>query len=277
MELRQRLLTALILIPLVVWAVLGLNTSTLGLILALFVLLGSWEWGRLIGLRSVVARIGYALMIATLLLLVHALTRELSGVALMVFAVAGLWWLIATLWVLRYRGATGVRAVDTFIGMLVGIVVLVPAWLALTRIHGFSAAGPYLMLFVMVLIWAADSGAYFAGRKLGRHKLAPAVSPGKTVEGVIGGLLAAALFALAAAFGFDLPVLGVFGFVLLSLAVVLLSVVGDLFESLMKRRVGVKDSGQLLPGHGGVLDRIDSLTAAAPVFALGLSLFEGLR
>lgn len=275
--LKHRLLTALVLIPLVVWAVLGLSTQALGLILALFVLLGSWEWGRLIGLRSVVARIGYALMMGVLLLLASALSQTLPGLPLMVFAVAGLWWLMATLWVLRYRGATGINAVDTLVGMLIGILVLVPTWLALTRIHGYSDAGPYLMLFVMVLIWVADSGAYFAGRRLGRHKLAPAVSPGKTVEGVIGGLVAAALFACIAAFGFDLPVLGLIGFVLLSLTVVLFSVVGDLFESLFKRRVGVKDSGQLLPGHGGVLDRIDSLTAAAPIFALGLSLFEGLR
>jgi phosphatidate cytidylyltransferase len=275
--LKQRLLTALVLIPLVVWAVLGLNTEVLALILALFVVIASWEWGRLIGLNSVVTKTAYALMIVTLLLLAHLGARQLAGVGFMIFALAGAWWLVGAAWVFVYRGAKGIKARDTFIGMLVGILVLVPTWLALTRIHGFSADGPYLMLFVMVLIWAADSGAYFVGRKLGRHKLAPAVSPGKTVEGVVGGLVAAGLFSLIAAFGFELPLLGIAGFVLLSLVVVLFSIVGDLFESLVKRRVGVKDSGQLLPGHGGMLDRIDSLTAAAPIFALGLSLFGGAR
>ncbi len=275
--LKQRLLTALVLIPLVVWAVLALSTNALGLVLALFVVLGSWEWGRLIGLNSVVARTGYVLLIVTLLLLAHISARQLAGVEFMIFVLAGAWWLIGTVWVFRYHGGTGIKPQDTFIGMIVGILVLVPTWLALTRIHAFSADGPYMLLFVMVLIWVADSGAYFAGRRLGRHKLAPAVSPGKTVEGVIGGLVAAGVFSLIGAFAFDLPVLGAAGFVLLSLVVALFSVVGDLFESLFKRRVGVKDSGQLLPGHGGVLDRIDSLTAAAPVFALGLTLFEGMR
>jgi len=273
--LKQRLLTALILIPLVVWAVLGLSTNTLAWILALFVVLASWEWGHLVGLTSTAGRVGYTLLVEALLLLAYVSSQAFAGFAELIFILAGLWWLVGTGWVLRYHGGTGIKPWDTTIGMIAGVMVLVPTWLALTRIHDISDAGPYLMLFVMVLIWAADSGAYFVGRKLGRHKLAPAVSPGKTVEGVFGGLAAAGVFALFCAFGFDLPTLGVVGFVLLSLVVVLFSVVGDLLESMFKRRVGLKDSGQILPGHGGMLDRIDSLTAAAPIFALGLNLFGG--
>jgi len=272
--LKQRLLTALILIPLVVWAVLGLSTAVLGLILGLFVLLGSWEWARLIGLQSTLARSAYVAFIAMLLYLSKFLLATSENFIFAALIAAGLWWLIGSAWVFRYRGETGLKAVDTQFGLFVGVIVLIPTWLAMTYIHAFSDNGPAMLLFVMVLIWAADSGAYFAGRKFGKHKLAPQVSPGKTIEGVVGGLLAAALFSIIGATSFDLPVLGGISFVLLSVIVVLLSVIGDLFESLFKRRAGVKDSGQLLPGHGGVLDRIDSLTAAAPIFALALAVFE---
>ncbi len=272
--LKQRLLTALILIPLVVWAVLGLSTSVLGLILALFVLLGSWEWARLIGLHSPIVRSAYVAFIAMLLYLSKFLLATSENFIFASLVAAGLWWLIGTVWVFLYRGETGLKPVDTQFGLFVGVIVLIPTWLAMTYIHAFSENGPAMLLFVMVLIWAADSGAYFAGRKFGKHKLAPQVSPGKTIEGVVGGLLAAALFSVIGATSFDLPVLGGISFVLLSVIVVLLSVIGDLFESLFKRRAGVKDSGQLLPGHGGVLDRIDSLTAAAPIFALALAVFE---
>ena len=275
--LKQRLLTALVLILLMVWGVLKLSTDALSFILALFVVLGSWEWGRLIGLTSLAAKIFYTILVVGLLALSRLASIDIAGTELAIFSLAALWWLCGTIWVFRYRGETGLAPKDTLIGVFAGILVLVPTWLALLHIHGFSADGPYMLLFVMVLIWAADSGAYFAGRKLGKHKLAPMVSPGKTIEGVVGGLLAAGIFSLLGALYFNLHVLGVLGFVLLCLIVVLFSIIGDLFESLFKRRVGVKDSGQLLPGHGGVLDRIDSLTAAAPIFALGLTMFENVK
>ena len=275
--LKQRLLTALVLILLMVWGVLKLSTDALSFILALFVVPGGWEWGRLIGLTSLAAKIFYTILVVGLLALSRLASIDIAGTELAIFSLAALWWLCGTIWVFRYRGETGLAPKDTLIGVFAGILVLVPTWLALLHIHGFSADGPYMLLFVMVLIWAADSGAYFAGRKLGKHKLAPMVSPGKTIEGVVGGLLAAGIFSLLGALYFNLHVLGVLGFVLLCLIVVLFSIIGDLFESLFKRRVGVKDSGQLLPGHGGVLDRIDSLTAAAPIFALGLTMFENVK
>src|SRR5690606_17335644 len=134
----------------------------------------------------------------------------------------------------------------------------------LVRLHEH---GPAVMLFLLLLVVAADVGAYFAGRRFGRNKLAPRVSPGKTWEGVIGGLLGAALIALAGGAWFGVPLVP---FVALCVVAVLASIVGDLTESLFKRHAGVKDSGTLLPGHGGVLDRVDSVTAAAPVFLIGL-------
>ncbi len=166
---------------------------------------------------------------------------------------------------------TGVR-----IGNLVlGGLLLAGAWVAVVGLHRASE-GPALVLFLFVLIWLADSGAYFAGRAFGRHKLSPAVSPGKTWEGAAGGLAGALLAALVLVLGGFAGALPLAAFVALSLLVALVSIGGDLWESRLKREAGVKDSGSLLPGHGGMLDRIDSLIAAAPVYALGVGLIRGV-
>ena len=271
--LKQRLITAAILIPLVIWSIFGLPTLGLALLLALVVLAGAWEWGRLIQLQTVSARLVYVGVIALLMLaLAFGIHRENVWIVAILF-VAGLWWLVAIAWVARYRGQQRSAPENVLMGALIGGVVLVPGWVALSLVHGHMNHGPTFMLFFMILIWAADSGAYFVGRKWGRNKLLPLVSPGKTLEGVAGAVVAGALMAVVGSWILGLTPLQGLGFVLICVATVLFSIVGDLLESLFKRRVGVKDSGVLLPGHGGVLDRIDSMTAAAPVFALGLMVF----
>ena len=151
---------------------------------------------------------------------------------------------------------------------------MLSTWLALVVLHSRPDQGPHWVLYLLVLVWVADSGAFFAGRQFGRTRLAPKVSPGKTWEGVLGGLTACALFAFGYAHYLELQGAVLTGFVLVSLVTVLFSVAGDLLESLLKRQRGVKDSGTLIPGHGGILDRIDSLFAAAPVFLLGLRWIE---
>ena len=151
---------------------------------------------------------------------------------------------------------------------------MVSTWLALVVLHSRPDQGPHWVLFLLVLVWVADSGAFFAGRQFGRTKLAPKVSPGKTWEGVFGALIACALFAFGYARFLELQGLALTGFILISLVTVLFSVAGDLLESLLKRQHGVKDSGTLIPGHGGILDRIDSLFAAAPIFLFGLRWIE---
>ena len=182
---------------------------------------------------------------------------------------AGLRWVLGWLlcWVLCWqRSARLPGAAHPAVRFAAGWLILVPTFLALVRLH---QERPSLVLYVLVLIWVADSAAFFAGRRFGRRKLASRVSPGKTWEGVAGGVAGAAVLALATVAAAGHGHQGPTRFVFLSIGVALASVLGDLLESLFKRRAGLKDSGTLIPGHGGVLDRIDSLTAAGPCFATG--------
>ncbi|MDX1592745.1 MAG: phosphatidate cytidylyltransferase [Gammaproteobacteria bacterium] len=271
--LRQRILTALVLVPLVVGGVLGLGTQPLALLLAAVILLAGWEWASLVDSARTSARVAYLVLLG-LVLFGTALAWQAHGVPAAIrwtLAPALLGWVIAGGWVVAYQRSAGHRpaAPGPWTLRIVGLLVLVPPWLALVTVHGSGPEGPWLVLFLLVLIWTADSGAYFAGRRFGRHKLASRVSPGKSLEGVAGALLLGSLFTLAAGVGLGIAGRTLGLFLLLGVATVLVSVLGDLFESLVKRYRDVKDSGGLLPGHGGVLDRIDSLTAAAPFFAVG--------
>ncbi|MBI3771210.1 MAG: phosphatidate cytidylyltransferase [Gammaproteobacteria bacterium] len=258
-----------------IWAIFGLTSSQFSLVLAGIALVGAWEWAGLITLTKIWMRLLYVVVIGLLIATILAVPLSDSGLRCLLF-IAALWWVGALIWVLRYRGQSGLTSRDVVIGVVGGVVVLVPTWLGLSELHGYSGNGPQWLLYVMILIWCADSGAYFTGRRWGRNKLAPHVSPGKSWEGVYGALAITLLVSLVASKLFELSTADLIWFLPLSMITVLISIVGDLLESLFKRRAGVKDSGRILPGHGGVLDRIDSLTAAGPVFALGLSLF-GVR
>ncbi|AMN47356.1 phosphatidate cytidylyltransferase [Steroidobacter denitrificans] len=261
--LRQRVITALILGPAAVLAILFLPQMILMAVLAAAVLAGAWEWSVFPGFTRHSARWAYVGCIAVCLAAAWWwLDRggALHGLLYVTLA----WWLLALIWVV-----VAPRRVNRLSAGVAGLFVLVPAWLALVRLH---AMAPALMLFLLLLAVSADIGAYFVGRRYGRHKLAPQVSPGKTWEGVCGGLLASAGMAAigVAWFSADPGLTNPAGFIGLCVAVVAASIIGDLTESMFKRHAGLKDSGTLLPGHGGVLDRIDSITAAAPMFLLGL-------
>ncbi len=268
--LRQRILTALVLVPLVIGGVLFLETVYLSLVFALIVLWGGLEWARLAGLVSSGSRIAYATAVAAGLWSSAILLRQgESGVWLLI--IAAVWWGAVVLQLLRYRPRGVSEQGISMPALLAGLITLVPPWMALAWLHARPDDGPAMTLFLLVLIWVADSGAYFAGRRWGNVKLAPRISPGKTREGVYGALAGAAACGLAMAMLQEFGILHILLFVFLCILTTVFSVVGDLFESLAKRRRGVKDSGAVLPGHGGILDRIDSLTAAAPMFVLGLS------
>jgi phosphatidate cytidylyltransferase len=226
--------------------------------------IGAWEWAGFGALRGRFARALYAFIVALTLLAAWRWTLD-SGQLIILLSVACAWWVIAFLW-LSLAPAWNRPALT----LVCGLAVLTPAFIALARLQisaGGFARGPLLVLWLVFMVCAADIGAYFAGRAFGRRKLAPRVSPGKTWEGALGGLAMVALVAGGGALYFGLRPLAVVAF---GCGVGIFSVIGDLTESMFKRAAALKDSGTLLPGHGGLLDRIDSVTAAAPLYALGL-------
>ena len=265
---KSRVLTALVLIPVAVAAVLWLPSAAFGVILAAIALLAGLEYLRLAGYPEPAPRLAYLAGLAALLAAGWFLLDS-EPVAWLV-AVLALWWVMLAFVLFGGRVDTAAVSGRRPLALLGSLPLLAGCWIALTGLHAAQWAGPHAVLFVMVLIWVADSGAYFAGRRWGRRKLAPAISPGKTLEGLVGAL-AGALICGAGAYGLGvLPGLDLVSVLSLCVLTTLVSVAGDLWESVAKRRSGTKDSGSLLPGHGGVLDRIDSLLAAAPVFATGL-------
>ncbi|CBL46408.1 Phosphatidate cytidylyltransferase [gamma proteobacterium HdN1] len=263
--LQQRIFTALILASFALAAIFLLDNREFALAMAVPVLLGAWEWSRLMGVENNVKRALVIASVAVLLVLIW-----FAGLHWIVVPGALLW--LLALWLVKTYPASARYLEDQRVLWAMGLIVLVPAWQALVYLQGLPS-GPYWVLYVMLLVWGADTGAFFAGRRFGKRKLAPAVSPGKTIEGLFGGLALTLSVAIVVAWLSDMVhEIGIIGFLVVSLITVLASVLGDLFESMIKRHRGVKDSSNLLPGHGGVLDRIDSLTAAAPVFVAGLLL-----
>ncbi|MDT0617327.1 phosphatidate cytidylyltransferase [Salinisphaera sp. P385] len=266
--LKTRILTALVALPLVIAAILWLPTTGVALIVGALLTLGAWEWSRLGGIHETGPRVVGAGVAALLMLggwygLVH------PGLVLTWLGAALVWWAAAVRWIPAFPRGWDASLGRPALTLASGLLVLSACFVALVDLHAHRG-GPTLLLLLLVLIWAADTGAYFAGRALGRHKLAPNVSPGKTMEGAIGGLALTALAGALAAWWLDLAGGAALAFILLAVLTGAISIVGDLTQSMFKRHAGVKDSGNLFPGHGGVLDRIDSLLAAAPLFVLGL-------
>lgn len=271
--LKQRVITAVILTIIFLSALLGLPAGYFSFFIGAVVLIGAWEWANLSGCGALWQRLLYSAIIFMLLLVVSAYlgfkgeaSPNLNLEAIRQLLIAGcVWWALALLLVQGYP-TSAILWGHKWSRLLMGIFVLVPTWVALVYIRQ-QTNGALLVLLLMLVVALADIGGYFAGRRFGKHKLALAVSPGKTWEGFVGGLCANIVLAIALAFGLgvSLP---------LMLAVIiptsLVSVLGDLLESMVKRHAGVKDSGTILPGHGGVLDRVDGITAGAPVFALAL-------
>lgn len=259
--LKQRILTALILIPIFVLLVLLLPPIPFCILTGLVVLWAAWEWSFFLGIKKLPFNFLYLLV----MLLVLLISFELPIVEVLYFA-AG-WWIFALILVALYPRGSDFWGKSILLRALMGFFVLVPCWLALNYIRN-AENGTYSILFLFVLIWGADTGAYFVGRKWGKNKMVPAVSPGKSWQGFAGALGVTLLIAIIALLSLKLPYYMWPAAFIVSTVTVLSSVLGDLFESMLKRNVGLKDSGRLLPGHGGILDRIDSLTAAAPFFAV---------
>ena len=254
---KQRVITAVIALFVLLAVLFYLPPAATRVVFALVVLGGAWEWSAFLRAGGLPARLLYLVIIGCCL----AILTFVPGIDLQtLFLMSIVGWVFALLWAFFFP--TPVPAV---VRWLAGIVVLVPLYPALFALY---SAGPEVLLFALLIVWVADSGAFFAGKFLGKVKLAPAISPNKTWEGVVGGLAAVVLLTLLRGFWTetDLAV-----FIPFCLAVACISIIGDLTVSMFKRDAGVKDSGTLFPGHGGVLDRIDSVASAAPLFALGLA------
>ncbi len=265
--LKQRILTASIMAPVALWGLFGLSDSYFILFVSAIVLVGSWEWANLSGTSSA-GRLLYPAGVGVLLL---GLNEVRNGeLDLVILSVAALGWVLALFFVQQYPEKK--PWASTLARLLMGLAVLLPCWVAFIELRTSNWLGKEALLYILLLVWCADIGAYFSGKNFGKNKLAPNVSPGKTREGVYGGLLATGILAVVAGSYWQLSVGQIAVLVVVTLIVTAVSVLGDLLESMVKRFRGIKDSSHLLPGHGGIMDRIDSLTAAAPIFVLSLKL-----
>ncbi len=272
--LKKRLYTALVLIPLVVGAVLYLNSTYFGALSAVVFLLALWEWTRLAGFRSNLARIAgitYMLLLGVFSMIglqyVGNTPIEEHSLFWILSSLLGLAWIGLCLGLICFPRGLALWQ-SRLSGVLSGAILLWPAWCFLMALQYLNAP---MALYVLVLVWMCDGGAYVVGRRYGRIPLLVSVSPGKTWEGLIGGL---ALGFVGVGLGYLIlkPTLSVAAWMLLGGMTLIASVLGDLFESLFKRAQGLKDSGSLLPGHGGLLDRMDSLITAIPAFSIGLAI-----
>ena len=261
--LKQRIITAIVLIAAVLLGVIFLPNPYFAVIaLIVFVSIGGWEWSRLVTFED----FHRGLFVAWLLLMAYIAYRW-TGFR-WVFIVSGVvWWIAILVFLAVYEKGTILYKDNKWLLRVSAFFVLIPAWVALITLHQYY---PLLVLYLIFLIAVTDSGAYFTGKAFGKNKLAPELSPGKTREGMFGGLAGAALWSILGVYYFNIPSHDWIYFIFLSIAVALLSVAGDLFESLIKREAGQKDSGNILPGHGGILDRVDGLLAALPLFTLGV-------
>lgn len=301
--LKQRIITATLLATLVVLAVFELSNTYFSLLIALVILLGANEWLNLTKVTDTKKRILFFCLLIGSMLFIHFWTyflealsplmdylaekykfvlediRKQSGLLEWLMLPAILFWVIVMLAIRNSPEDALKLELSSFKEAAIGWFILLMSWMALSRLHSFYGAGT--TIYFLVLIWVADIAAFFTGKKWGKNKLSPDISPGKTIEGMYGALGASVIYslvilitvgAMSGGLGEKLTIMSIADFVLLSVLSVLISIYGDLFFSAVKRRAGVKDSGSLLPGHGGILDRIDSLIAAAPLFYAGFTL-----
>jgi phosphatidate cytidylyltransferase len=258
-KLMQRIVTAAVLLAVLLFVFFILPRSAAIGALGAFIIIAAWEWSGFLALDTFMRRSAYVIVVAAIMATSVWVFPDRAPLQPLLYASLA-WWLCAFILVLRYP-----IEIRRDLGAICGVLVIIPAWVAMVALLGSGEDGPKYVLLVLSVVWAADIGAYFVGRRLGRTKLAPSVSPGKTWEGVIGGMFAAAVAGVAGSWWLGLTMAF---FVPMALSVAAISVVGDLTVSMFKRNAKLKDSGNLFPGHGGVLDRVDSVTAAVPLFTL---------
>ena len=264
---KQRIITALLVTPLAIALILLLPPLWFAAFIAGLCIVALWEWTRMSGMRS---RPWRAVLVGCAIALMAVLWVSSGSLLWWVVISAGaVWWPFAFLWLRNYSFAAAPTPENTVIKLTAGFLSVVPAWTAMMQLHQSQIDVHTWGLYALMLVWAADSCAYFVGSRWGTTKLAPQISPGKTIIGVYGALAGSALIAVAGGWLLNVRGMSLLALVMLGMVAVALSIVGDLFESLIKRHANVKDSGHMFPGHGGVYDRLDGVFAALPLFALG--------
>jgi len=285
--LKQRIITALILAPAAILAIFYLPLVYFAFLFLAVIGIGAWEWGPLMGFKDNTRRIGFVAATLVLVGIIWASlfpselwlsNKELHTYAMSILWLAVGWWVLSAFLMFSYPNSGNFWSKTHTIRGMFGWLTLLPTWLAfmVIRTNDYQADpfhGAQLLMFLFLMVWSADVGAYFVGKAMGKNKLMPNVSPGKTFEGFLGGVASACILVSFVAYSLDWSGEQVIKALMLTVAITTVSVLGDLSESMFKRQAGVKDSGSILPGHGGILDRIDSLTATAPVFALCYVLF----
>ncbi len=270
--LKQRIITALILASVVLWALFGLSDTYLLVLFATILLAGAWEWGKLAEIIKPVYKAGFLILQAGMMWFASRLFEFDSNIVILILASVVMVWFLILFWLALYERGTLQIKLSVLSRTFLGLILLPATFLSVAFILQVVDNDRFLVLLMFLLIWGADVAAYFSGRAFGKNKLAPKISPAKTWEGVVGALLMTVVISITAGWLLNYPASLLPKLIIVSLFVVSISIVGDLFESIMKRQVGIKDSGNILPGHGGVLDRIDSMIAASPVYALGIHL-----
>lgn len=270
----QRLLAALVLIPIVIAGLFFLSISNFAIVMLVIFALSSWEWAQFLHFTTKRSKSIFTILLTILAAIIYYLPSYVY-LPINIFEIILLssiaWWSVALVLVLSYPKSVKLWGTSFFNKLLFAFFTLMPFFIAMIQLRQInyglnSYEGAYWLLYILVLVWATDSGAYFAGRLWGKHKLAPSVSPGKTIEGLMGGVASSIIIGLLVYYShfFNAPF---YPFMISSVVAIFASVLGDLTESMFKREANIKDSGHLIPGHGGILDRIDSLTAAMPIFA----------
>lgn len=273
---KQRIITALILAPLVILGIFELSLPMFTVAIAAIMLIGYWEWTQFVESKSRVSALVPAVLVSAFSFALIPYDSSSLNLVLephyLILGVGCLWWVAASTLAITYPKSSALWQHSKLLRHAFGILTLLPFFwsVLLLRAEGINNDvyhGSKLVLYVCFIVWAADSGAYFAGKSLGKRKMAPNVSPNKTIEGLVGGIITAVLVGWGTSVWFDIEFTNPLTMIVITLITVVISVLGDLVESMFKRVSGIKDSSNIIPGHGGVLDRIDSLTAAFPVFA----------
>lgn len=281
----KRVTTALVLAPLTIAAIFYLPLFYFAFLFLLIMAISAWEWGPLMGFTSTLKRLSFVLATSLLIACIWSLfplntlwmhNLQLDNAVTCIMWLAVVWWAISAALTFLYPKYSKFWSSHRSIRGIFGWLTLVPCWLAFVslRSHDFDVDpyyGSQLIMFLFLMVWSADIGAYFVGKSIGKHKLMPNVSPGKTLEGFLGGVFFACLFVSIAGYFIGWEIDKFIQILPITVLITTISVLGDLNESMFKRQAGIKDSGSILPGHGGVLDRIDSLTATAPIYVLCFS------